>query len=88
MKEKVENLIKKIDNLIDSLEQTKNSSVNFFKEIIPIIKNCQSEGELKKVLDDHLIHASRITDYGAFNMKQCDLFSEMWETANSIYEEI
>ena len=86
MNKDVKELIQKINILINSLEETENDTIGFFNDVIDVIENCKSDEELKKVLDDHLIHAGKITDYGSFNKKQYDLFSDMWKVANSIYE--
>lgn len=84
MKNDTENLIQKINNLITSLEKTNNQTIKFFKGVSDIIKNCKSDEELKRALDDHLIHAGRVTDYGGFNREQCNLFDEVWKAAKSI----
>lgn len=84
MKKDTEKLIQRINILIESLEKTENSAIKFFKGAIDVIQKCKSEKELKQALDDHLIHAGRITDYGGFNREQCDLFYEMWKVAKSI----
>ena len=82
----IETLIKKISNLVAALEKTNNPTVNFYNIVVTEIKNCGSEDELKIVLDERLIHAGKIKDYGGYNREQCNLFNEMWEVANSIYE--
>jgi len=86
MQNDIEKLIQKINHLITSLEKTNNPTVKFFKGIIEIVQNCNSDKELKRALDDHLIHVGRIKDYGGYNRGQCNSFNEMWELANSIFE--
>ena len=79
-------LVKKIIILIESLNETENPTVKFFYGVIEKIKNCGNEKELKSVLDDHLIHAGKIKDYGGFSLEQCSLFNDMWKVAKNIYE--
>lgn len=61
-------LFQKINILIDSLEEAENDTIGFFNDVIDVIENCKSDKELKKVLDDHLIHTGKITDYGNFGI--------------------
>lgn len=84
MQNDIEKLIQKINHLITSLEKTNNPTVKFFKGMIEIVQNCNSDKELKRALDDHLIHAGRITDYGGYNKEQDELFDEVWKVAKSI----
>ena len=82
----IEVLITKINNLINVLNKTSNPTIKFYNMIVAEIKKCTSEKELRELLDRHLIHSGRIKDYGGYNREQCNLFNEMWEVANSIYE--
>lgn len=86
MRNDIEKLTQKINALIAVLEKTSNPSIKFFKGVIDILQNCKTGAELKRALDDHLIHAGRVKDYGGYNREQCNSFNEMWEVANSIYE--
>ncbi len=79
-----EKLIIKINDLIEVLRKTNNPTINFYNMIITAIRNCNSEEELEKVLDKHLIHSGAITDYGGYNREQCNSFDEMWKVAKSI----
>ena len=84
MKNNAEALIAKINILIEALKKTSNPTVNFYKIVIDEISNCTSLEELKKVLDERLIHAGRIKEYGGYSWEQINLFNEMWEVAKSI----
>ncbi|MDA9231336.1 hypothetical protein N9O56_02070 [Rickettsiales bacterium] len=84
MNNSTEVLIDKIHNLIKALEKTDNSTINFYKIVTSEINDCITQEELKKVLDERLIHAGKITDFGGYNREQCDLFYEMWKVAKSI----
>ncbi len=86
MKNDIEKLTQKINALITVLEKTSNPSIKFFKGVLGILQSCKTEAELKKALDNHLIHSSAIKDYGGYNREQCNSFNEMWAVANSIYE--
>ena len=79
-----EKLIQKMNVLMESLEASGNEAIEFFRDVLDLIQKCNTEEELKKILDGYLIHASRITDYGGFNREQCNLFSEMWQVADAI----
>lgn len=87
MKNDIGNLTQKINDLIATLEKTSNPSVKFFKGVINILQSCKTDAELKRALDDHLIHSGRVKDYGGYNREQCNSFNEMWEVANAIYED-
>lgn len=84
MSNNTENLIHKINILINSLEKTSNQTVKFFRGVIERIESCKTDEELKKTLDGLLIHSAAITDYGGFNREQCNLFDEVWKVAKSI----
>lgn len=86
MKNDTEKIIQKIDILIESLEKTENSTIQFYETVITEINACKSMGDLKKILDGRLIHAAGITDYGGYNREQCDLFYEVCKIAVSIFE--
>lgn len=79
-----EELIGKITDLISSLRATQNPTAQFYEKVINEINNCQSIQELTTTLDNRLIHAAGITDYGGYNREQCNLFNEMWKVAKSI----
>ena len=79
-------LIDKMLILTEALEKTNNPTAQFYPRVIERINQCETRDKLKIYLDQSIIHAGRITDYGGFNREQCDLFRDMWRVADSICE--
>jgi hypothetical protein len=87
MKINTKPILEAINSLIESLEKTKNSTAPFFKEAVNKIENHKSQEELKKLLIDYsIVGSGKIADFGAFNREQCDLATNMHNTAYEVYK--
>ena len=72
-----------IDNLINELSKTNNSTMNYYLQVEDKLKCLKTEGELRDVLDG-FISSSKIKDYGQYSKSQSDAWDKVWEEANRL----
>lgn len=82
----IEQLIKKTEELITSLQKTNNSTIKVYEALLNKLKTVNEDTTLDSFLEGYPT-SSKIVDVGGYTLDQIKLWEELWHLAKQIREE-